>query len=137
MAIGFEIRDNTGKVMVSTDDSLPRVFRTQRFAYDYSGSFSVPEFDDNYGMFYVTPCVFMMGLIGGVVTRWPDTESLSGTGEKNFMVHVAGIPTITWNNTTKIMSITPASMPTGWPRFTNHRPDYYISFINVNKRTDL
>lgn len=129
MTYGFEFRDAAGNIRLKMSEALPRIVHSQRFPWDYSGTISVPAFDTDHGMFYVAPCV-ATGIGSTAFDRDDRTPATQTSG--NFGVNGTSLPTLSWNNTTKVMTITPTAFPAGWPFET--QIDYYLNFLALNKR---
>ena len=116
MAYGIEFRRADGSVVLEADETFAGVIHTETVAQDFSGTFSVPAFDDAKGMFYV---------------QFEVVNELLGFGGVALDFHTIGaalIPTLSWNNTTKEMTVTPASIPSNWERRT--RPNFQVIFIH-------
>lgn len=117
---GFEIRRANGSLALSTRETLLRLVHIERVNGDFTGTFSVPEFDATEsngvftgpGFFYVQKVVAQSTVdIGGLST------------------HTLLLPTLNWDNTSKVMSVTPANLPSNWPVGTFRSP-YEIVFMN-------
>lgn len=83
MTTGFEIRDENGVVTFSNTKSGFRLVDVRNYAWNFSGTDVVPDFDDTLGIFTYVP--YADGII------WPTP-----------------IPTLEWANATKILTITAA-----------------------------
>lgn len=122
---GIEIFRADGRLALSTRETLFRLVHREKCAGDFAGTFAVPGFDgdetagtfDAKGFFYVqyeiSPRGYGFG--GSGDTTQPTTGSIL-------------LPSLAWDNTTKIMSVTPANVPSGWPFQT--RPDYEVVFMH-------
>lgn len=116
---GFEVLRPDGSVKLSTRETVARFVHIERVAGGVSTTFSVPEFDavESNGVFTGRGFFYVQ-----YVVRAPASDP-------NVPVFGAMInPTLNWDNTTKIMTFTPASIPAGWPARTV--PDYDIIFIH-------
>ena len=126
MSHGFEIRRADGSIALSSRETLFRFIHAEKVAADFAGTFSVPGFDGDEtsgsftakGFFYVQYEISPRGYgFGGT----PDNEDQPILGSML-------APSLTWNNTTKVMTVAPASIPSGWPLRT--RPDYEVIFMH-------
>jgi hypothetical protein len=120
MTHGLEIRKANGVISLSTKETVVRFVHIQRVGGSFSGTFSVPDFDGvvsggsftGSGFFYVQ---YVIRSRGDASTVQP--------------IYGAMItPTLNWNNTTKVMTVSPASIPSQWP--FRPRPDYDIIFLH-------
>lgn len=162
MAYGFLFRDADGNETLRMVDGMPLLVHSERKAWDFDGTISVPDFDVNFGFFYVSFCMYK-GVYGygnngwtpgnsypGLVyRRQPEGQDLSEVGfedtgiyfnraEKIFAISNHTVPSILWDNATRIATITPPVLPAGWPNFLaliGAMPDYYINFLQVQEVT--
>jgi hypothetical protein len=118
MSYGFEFRDADGNIRLSVTEAMPRVIHEERVAHDFSGTFSVPAFDSDQGMFYITPAAYI----------WYDS-----TGRDTVVVNPFRGPSLSWDNSTKVMTVTPVSLPAGFPLGTSPA-DYWIVFLGLYQR---
>lgn len=93
MGYGIEIRDQNGVLIVRPSEVLSRIVHVQEFEGDYAGTISVPAFDSARGLFYAAMHA---------------KDSRLGVGPDTF-------PSLSWNNTAKVMTIAPNDLPAGWP----------------------
>jgi len=130
MSHGFEFRNAAGNVSITMDDAMPRLVHSQRFANGFSGTISVPDFDSDKGMFYVSPCAVRQtgpyNLTRDDTADYPDSFTISCNGKM--------IPDLSWDNTTKVMTINPTVFPYYWPSNEPYFYDYYLNFLALNKR---
>lgn len=118
---GFEVLRPDGSVKLSTRETVARFVHRERVAGGVSTTFSVPEFD----------AVESNGVFTGRGFFYPQyvIKRRENDPNRGQIVYGAMInPTLNWNNTTKVLSFTPASIPPDWPFRT--RPDYDIIFIH-------
>lgn len=169
MSFGFQTFDAGGVPVFTLDESLPRLVRSVRVAHDFSGTIHVPEFDLNRGMFYVAFCV-MKGraqyspsgvndldrpfwrLADDVApnTADPDHNLPPYPGfptwvRWRFGFNPFAVPTIEFDNSTKLASIAPVAgtwpygqfqvSPPGAPPAdpSNSAPDYLLRFLHVQE----
>ena len=119
MAYGLELRRPNGTVSLTTRETIFRFVHIERVAGTFSGSFSVPEFDavESGGVFTGSGFFYVQYIL---------LEQVVG-GNRVAEYGASILPTLFWNNTAKTMTVTPASIPSGWP---NPRPDYDIIFLH-------
>lgn len=120
MAYGLEINKPNGSIALSTRETVLRFVHIERIAGNFNGTFSVPNFDaiESGGIFTGRGFFYVQYVIRG-----------ASTPSNFFPVYGAMIlPSLFWNNTTKVMTVSPASIPATWPRRTV--PDYDIIFIH-------
>ncbi|MCA0203003.1 MAG: hypothetical protein LCH92_01565 [Proteobacteria bacterium] len=163
MAYGFLFRDADGNETLRMVDGMPLLVHSERKAWDFNGTISVPNFDVNFGFFYVSFCMYK-GIYGYGGSGWspsgtypgqtylrqPEDRDLTEIGylgpaginypraEKILAIANHMVPTIAWDNATRIATITPAVTPAGWPNFNSGAgamPDYYINFLQVQEVT--
>lgn len=118
---GFEIRRSDGSISLNMRETFARFVHRERVYGGASTTFSVPAFDavevdgvfTGKGFFYVQY----------VVQRRQNDPNRAQT-----VLGAMISPGLSWNNTTKVMTFTPASIPAEWPFRTV--PDYDIIFIH-------
>ncbi|WP_417257345.1 hypothetical protein [Celeribacter sp.] len=142
--MGIRITKRDGQVRLREDEIFPQLIWSQKFAYNFAGTVSIPEFDDTKMMFYVVPCVF---LASGSNRYDDDSDPTDPTDpiysyniNLSTIANTTGLPSITWDNSTKVMTIAIQSMPAGWPLDLDHadmRNDYYINIVTTNRRVDV
>ena len=127
MSYGFEINDNLGNLALDSSISTVRIVHQQFCTWDYNSSFSVPNFDSNKGEYYLRPHFvvaempdFFQGPYTIVSTGTNYDFDFEGTpmktlrySEAGWILTSAGLnkPTLSWNNSTKLMSVTKAPLP--------------------------
>jgi hypothetical protein len=149
MSYGFEINDNLGNLALNSSISTVRIVHQQFCTWDYNSSFSVPNFDSTKGEYYMRPHFvvaempsFFLGpyTIASTGTNYDyDFEGIkinTGGAETGWLLTFAALnkPTLSWNNSTKVMSVTKATQP---PFSSVDNPprgdggDYTILFFEV------
>lgn len=108
MTHDFELRDPSGNLLLRPSEALSRIVHVEELPANFTGTISVPSFDDQRGLFYVT---------------------LLMTGPVLFVVGET-FPTLSWNNTTKVMTISPHTLPSGFPQL-NVSP-FILVFLHVS-----
>lgn len=101
MAYGFEVRRSDGTLQVSDSMTVLRYIATEEFAANASESRHVPDFDDTRGILQITFDPFL---------------SFS-----SFYLDVASFPNVTWNNSTKMLTVSPGQQA---------RMDYSVSLYH-------
>lgn len=99
MSYGVRMYDSTGAIKLASDETFSRLVHIERLPPLFNGTFSVPAFDDNRGLFYP------------MFSFEPYTKPFLGTF---FQTNSHAIPVLNWNNSTKVMTVAPASLPPGW-----------------------
>lgn len=131
---GLELRNAAGVVTLRMTEAMPRLVHSQKFAWDHTGTLSVPGFDTDFGMFYVSPCAYSGYLSSpGFLERDDRTFASAEAGLFGFTGMC--LPSLDWNNATKVMTIAPATFPPAWPY--EHRLDYVLNFIALGRRFSL
>lgn len=117
MAYGFESNNADGSSLISSTDGVARLIYAQEIAHDFSGSISFPNFDSNLGVFY--PRFYPLFIsYGGSVTNQIPYFDYNGTSDftDSFGVDIrirTLLPTLVWDNSSKIMNITQAVIENG------------------------
>lgn len=117
---GFEIRRANGSLALSTRETLLRLVHIERVDGDFAGTFSVPEFDavESNGVFTGPGFFYVQKVVA------PSTVNSGSLSTQTLL-----LPTLNWNNTSKVMSVTPANLPSGWPVGTFRSP-YEVVFMH-------
>jgi hypothetical protein len=126
MTYGFEIRNSDGEIIVDSNLTTIRIVHKEFCRWDYSGSFQVPNFDSDFGEFYIKP-QFTVGAAPTspsdatlISTGFNYTYDFRGTQTSTGGLHDAGYyitfpdgrkPTLSWDNSSKTMTVTPAIRP--------------------------
>jgi hypothetical protein len=103
MSMGFEILNADGSVALDQDSSPPRLIFWELFPYDFSGTRSVPDFDDTKGFLAVS---FGLHKHSGFPSFNNVADSTVGA---RVDLDMTVLPTVDWNNTTKILTVTAAT----------------------------
>lgn len=147
MSYGFEIRDSSGNVTIDSSVTTFRILHKQFCTWDYSGSFTVSSFDSDVGAFYIKPQITVGAAPSTTVncvlvsTGTNYDYDFKGTLTSTGGFHDAGYyltfpdgnkPTLSWNNSTKSMTVTPAARPLSWDGIEwRNGGDYSIVFFEV------
>jgi len=126
MAYGVKIMGPGGVLRLDEDETFTRVVATVKKGASFSGTFSVPDFDDTKGLFHVSYFVNKFDIY--TWTALADSANPMRDYRDHLVWNETSLPSLSWNNTTKVMSATPVSWPTGW---SNENPsDYVVTFIH-------
>lgn len=150
MAYGFEIKNASGDTILDDTDTTMRVLHIQYVAYNTSPSFSVPSFDINKGNYYMrahtTPAIYSTTSLGvSSVYDSVSDSNYSFPARSSLFAYTSGYsnqcgqnanPTFSWNNSTKVMSVTSAgviwddySIPQNSGTPPNDLGNYQIVFV--------
>jgi len=139
MSYGFEIRNSSDEVVLDSSDTTFRIIHVEECEWDYTGTFTVSNFDSNSGDYYVRP-IFTL-------KQWSTAARSRATSEDfdfstylgdpiyraiySSAVHTK--PTLSWNNTTKVMSVTAPTLAPVAVQNSGQFTQYY----NVGGHYDL
>lgn len=112
MAFGIELRRADGSVALRNTETFARLVHVETLAHDFNGTFSVPQFDEDRGMFYV---------------QFEVTEH-TRAGSSLAVAGPVILPSLAWDESLKEMSVTPATIPAGW--FPKADANYQIHFLH-------
>lgn len=118
MAYGIEFRRADGSVVLEQDETFARLVHIETVAHNFSGTFVVSGFDSDKGMFYVQT------EFSPLINRY--------TGDPVIARPIIGatiLPSLSWENTAKTMTVSPPVIPSGWPH-DYAKPNYQIVFIH-------
>jgi len=123
MSYGLELRRADGTLALSSRETLFRLVHAEKCADNFTGTFSVPTFDTGgtfqddtaKGFFYVQYEISPM----------PDSFNLHRPA-----IGSITLPSLNWDNATKVMTVAPANIPAGWPSSFGARPSYEIIFMH-------
>jgi hypothetical protein len=113
MAYGYQIYDAAGETVYDATRTATRLVASFDKAGNFSGTVSVPEFDDTLGLFAVQLHA------EGVHDPYTNNGDLSA-----WWVNATMYPTLVWNNTTNVMTITPFSP------YTQYASGYTVVFVH-------
>lgn len=112
MTYGFQTHNADGSIGLDTTEVALRFVSSAFFGPTFSGTISMPNFDSTRGNYALTSYYFKFDLINDV--RRPDTDSMAGkyysiinTLSNNSNRFANPFPTLSWNNTTKLLTVTP------------------------------
>lgn len=111
MSYGIELRRADGSLALSSVETFARLVHVETLAHAFSGTFSVPAFDDQLGMFYAQF----------------EVTDLTADGETSPGVNVI-LGSLSWNNATKVMTVAPPVIPAAY--FHQAASNYEINFIH-------
>ncbi len=123
MAFGFQIRDRNGNTVLDQTDTTMRAVHVEYIPGGTTRTFSVPNFDSNNGTFYWRAHLAAVDFhfpisvdnlydsIADVDYAFPPVSfGHSGSGYTTFP-SIETSPTMSWNNSTKRMTVTTTSTP--------------------------
>lgn len=122
---GLDIRDSTGVSMLGPYGTFTRHVATIYKDNNFSGTISVPNFDDTKGTFVINWSLEKHGLNSAQVAKTVGWET---TPAKAVMADSTDLPTLNWNNTTKLLTVTPN--PSAWANTTEITSGYHIVFLH-------
>lgn len=133
MSYGIEFRNADGSLSLRLDECFPQTVYQEKFSGDFSGNINIPEFDSDRGMFYVEFRMVKHSQIGGVFTPLADSAVRGfGAGLYNaIMTNPVGVPSLSWNNSTKTMTISPA-VDLGFG-YTPTRSPYFLRCLHFKR----
>ena len=111
MSMGLQTYNADGSIGLNSLSRPPRLIFFEMFDYDFTGTRNVPSFDDTKGFISVS-----LGLHKARGYPYFDNVPDSTVMGANTYIWFDGIslPTLNWNNTTKLLNISPAApAPTG------------------------
>lgn len=123
MAYGMEIVNADGTIGFSTQDTALTLVAVISKNYDFTGIVSIPTFDDLRGTLIVT---FDINKRYSLDTTPLDVGGTS-PGPITPEVNRRSVPNLNWDNTTKLLTISPAA--TGDPSYTRDS-DYRVLFFH-------
>ena len=106
MAYGFEAYRADGSTLISSTDGVARLIFARRIEDQWSGTFSVPAFDSALGFWTITPYLTRWLRTGGDWRAVADTETWTQSGNPQAQLMGSRNPVLSWNNTTKVMTVT-------------------------------
>lgn len=126
MSYGVKIFGPGGVLRLDEDETFTRVVATVKQNYDFTGTFSVPDFDDTKGLFHVSYFINKFDIY--VDAALPDNTSPLDAFSDYLVFEMTSLPSLSWNNTTKLMTVAPVTWPPGWTR--TNKSDYVVTFIH-------
>lgn len=126
MAYGVKIFGPGGTLRLDDDETFTRVVATVKQNYDFTGTFSVPDFDDTKGLFHVSYFINKFDVY--VNAALPDTTTPLNEFRDVLVFEMTSLPSLSWNNTTKRMTVSPVVWPSGWTQL--NKSDYVVTFIH-------
>ena len=122
---GLEIYRADGSLALSTRETVLRLVHIERIAGTFAGTFSVPEFDaDVVGGLFTGQGFFYVQYD---VRNRSNNPIINGPGDQPILGTML-LPSLSWNNSTKLMTVAPAVIPAGWP--FGARPNYDVVFCH-------
>ena len=107
MAYGFEAYRVNGSTMISSTDGVARLIYSGDYAEEFSGTINVPAFDSNLGYYTVRLYPYKHVIQSGTGYA-PASESTPWSVKGGYRVCISQSmkPTLSWNNSSKNLTIT-------------------------------
>lgn len=118
MSYGFEFRRADGQVFLNSEYNGIRLVDSFDIGRNFSGVISVPDFSINNGAWFVKPSLTFQDSNTGSVIGYgsnPFNYAVYTFGTKSTLGH-ADRADLSWDESTKEMTITPISSPIGGTR---------------------
>lgn len=128
MTYGVQMFDSTGALRLDVNETFTRIVHVEKKAWNFTGTFSVPEFDDTVGLFFVSFYVVKFRI--DIDVQMPPDTSFSAHDYLHLRINPHAIPDLHWNNDTKTMTVAPHSLPSGFELRGDVDPPYAIVFIH-------
>jgi hypothetical protein len=123
---GLQLFGPDGSLRLDSDETFTRLVAVHSFAWDFTGTVSVPDFDDQKGLFFVNSVLAKVDYVSKVTL--PDSHTPLRAYQDSLSAVDGSFPTVHWNNTTKVLTLSPVVWPPGWS--TYDPSDYSIVFIH-------
>lgn len=105
MTYGIRLKNADGKDVLNGRQTLPRVVYRIAIGRDFSGTKGpYADFDENRGAISITPNSFRYN----IRTKARTSEGAGLNGPFVWGVNPFSVPSLVWNNSTKILTVTPA-----------------------------
>lgn len=107
MAFGFEAYRSNGSTLISSKGGVARLVYSADFAETFTGTRSIPAFNSNLGYYQVRMYPFIHRIRSGTgYAPLAENAALSQSGKPVISVCPLRQPTLSWNNSTKVMTFT-------------------------------
>ena len=116
---GVEMRNADGVLTISSERVFARIVNTFFVTFNQSTTFSEPKFDDTRGTIIINPHAIKFDANNVRTTNDAPQNTLAF-----FRSSTIQLPTINWNNTTKILTVTPAI------DYGSEIPDFKITMLH-------
>lgn len=118
MAYGLRLKNPDGSVALDGGQTLSRIAHSQIVASDFTGTIGpIDSFDDTRGALMLSPKAFRYYDF----TKYGDGAAYPTEGL--YTVNLVCMPSLDWNNTTKLLSVTAA------PTYGGLVSDWLITFM--------
>lgn len=127
MAYGFRFLNADGSVALDMQSAPMRVVFQQRFAADFEGTVSIPNFNSDQGAILVKPCAMKVEPFLGnqYLIRTSDSAPLQQIKREFGYFHTMN-PDLSWDNASKILTISKGS---AFTYYSNHDP--FVVYLTV------
>jgi hypothetical protein len=128
MSHGIQFFTSSGQLVIEADETFTRVIYSEKKLSNFNGTISVPNFNDTKGMFYVSYYALKVNNVTRVALA--DNTLFTSSEFVNIGINPHALPNLIWNNTTKLLTVTPHSLPTSFETWGAKNPPYEITFIH-------
>ena len=104
-AADVSVMEDAHAAVLSLASSSARIVATVKRNASFSGTFSVPDFDDTKGLFHVS--YFVNKFDVAVDAALPDSHTPLDPFTDHLVFEMTSLPSLNWNNTTKVMTVSP------------------------------
>jgi hypothetical protein len=126
MTFGIQTINSNNVIGIDSSEVAVRYIGSIKLDYNFSGNISIPRFDIDRGTYFLSPYMFKYAF--DISVRVADTTPMGnnyvnlinqfGTTADRF---TSPQPILSWNNTTKLMSVTPV---------TGAKGDYKLTLLH-------
>ncbi len=110
MAYGFEAYRADSSVLIGSNDGVARLIYANEFSATHSGTITVSAFNSDQGYYVARMLPYIYTMSGGSATVEADSLAWTGSPNNNRVGYSPLYkPDLSWNNTTKVMTIAPST----------------------------
>lgn len=129
MPYGVRFFRNTGAASLEDDETFNRLVHSEKISEGFDGTISIPDFDSDKGLFTISYYLSKFRIDSD--TRVSDSTSWSSQDYLHPHEHPVSLPSLNWDNSTKVMTISPQSLPSDWTRTgSDNNADYLLMFFH-------
>ena len=132
MPYGCQINKADGTPAILPEETFCRVVAIIDVARGFSGTLSVPQFDSDRGalsvFFHLFRGLDSVDLEDELSLDWYGSNQDVPYFQRPGSHHPANLPSVDWDNATKLATVAPASLPSDWPNKVN--PHYRLMFFH-------
>jgi len=132
MGYGFESYKTDGSSLISSTDGVARLIYASDRAESFNGNISVPDFDINLGYFAAKVYPHLNSYFMGRFTSQPKSEASSWSSVSYMKAYQQQnrSPSLSWNNSTKVLSVTSNNSSENNNNRVNYRYRYRIIMVH-------